>query len=412
MDYFDYKDKTLYCEDVDLNEISKKFGTPCYVYSKKTIERHVKVYKDSFTKKNLICFAVKSLSNIAILDIINRKGCGFDIVSGGELYRVLKIGADPKKIVFSGVGKSSIEIANGIKEGILSFNVESNSELKRIEEIAENLNITASVSLRFNPDINSGGHEYISTGKKGDKFGIPSIEETISLCEYIENSKMLQLKGVACHIGSQILNIESFKMIAERTLELIERLEKLGINLGFVDLGGGLGVTYDKEVAPQPSEIINAIEEIFKNRDEMIVLEPGRSISANAGMLLTKVEYIKDKFLIVDAGMNDLMRPALYKAHHKIININLGDQKNKAKWDIVGPVCESSDCFARDILLSVKQHDLIGIMGAGAYGHVMASNYNSRPRPPEVLVDGKNFYLIRKRESISDIVNHEIIHEN
>ena len=197
MDYFDYKDKTLYCEDVDLNEISKKFGTPCYVYSKKTIERHVKVYKDSFTKKNLICFAVKSLSNIAILDIINRKGCGFDIVSGGELYRVLKIGADPKKIVFSGVGKSSIEIANGIKEGILSFNVESNSELKRIEEIAENLNITASVSLRFNPDINSGGHEYISTGKKGDKFGIPSIEETISLCEYIENFDLEKIRNTA-----------------------------------------------------------------------------------------------------------------------------------------------------------------------------------------------------------------------
>ena len=409
MDFFNYKDGKLFCEDVDLSLISTKFDTPAYVYSKKTLERHIDAYVESFSSNNnLVCFAVKSLSNISILKILKDKGCGFDIVSGGELHRVMLVGADPKKIIFSGVGKSKSEIAMGIKNDVLSFNIESSSELYRIEKVAKDLGKIAPVSIRFNPDVDSGGHDYITTGRKGDKFGISSIEDILNLSEHISNSDSLKIVGVACHIGSQILGLDSYKAAARKTIELADKLLDLGIELDFLDLGGGLGVPYNGETPPSPNELVACLENELSERKERIIIEPGRSISANAGILLTKVEYIKDEFLIVDAAMNDLLRPALYKAEHDVWNLDKNNAQETKVWNIVGPVCESSDFLARNISISAKEEDVLAIKSAGAYGFVMSSNYNSRPRCPEILVDEDKFKLIRKRESLDDLVRSEI----
>ena len=409
MDFFNYKDGKLFCEGVDLSLISKTFDTPAYVYSKKTLERHIDAYIESFTSSNnLVCFAVKSLSNISILKILKDKGCGFDIVSGGELHRVMLAGADPKKIIFSGVGKSKSEIALGIKNDVLSFNIESSSELYRIEKVAKDLGKIAPVSIRFNPDVDSGGHDYITTGRKGDKFGISSIEDILNLSMHISNSDSLKIVGVACHIGSQILGLDSYKAAARKTIELADKLLDLGIELDFLDLGGGLGVPYNGETPPSPNELVACLESELSERKERIIIEPGRSISANAGILLTKVEYIKDEFLIVDAAMNDLLRPALYKAEHDVWNLDKNNAQETKVWNIVGPICESSDFLARNISIPAKEEDVLAIKSAGAYGFVMSSNYNSRPRCPEILVDEDKFKLIRKRESLDDLVRSEI----
>ena len=409
MDFFEYKKDELFCEEVNLIEIAENFGTPTYVYSSKTLNLHIDAYMDSFTSKDYqICFSVKSLSNIAILNILKNKGCGFDIVSGGELHRAISVGADPKSIIFSGVGKSKNEIEDGILNEILSFNIESKAELRKIETVASNLKKIAPVSIRFNPDIDSGGHDYITTGRKGDKFGINNLDETIELAKYIKDSKNLEMVGLACHIGSQILNLKSYEMASKKTIDLATKINKLGIDLQFFDMGGGLGVPYLDESPPHPKELISMLEEVFVNRNEKLILEPGRSISANAGVLLTKVEYIKDNFAIVDAAMNDLIRPALYGAKHDIWNL-----KNKTntmkKYNVVGPICESSDFLGKDILLDIAEDDLLCIKTAGAYGFVMSSNYNSRLRSAEVLVDGKTFNLIRRRENIQDLIGMETI---
>ena len=408
MDYFAYKNNKLYCEDVDLQDIAMQYGTPCYVYSKKTLERHVDVYKKAFkSKDNLICFSVKSLSNISILEFINKKGCGFDVVSGGELKRVLHVGADPKKIIFSGVGKSYDEILLGMQNNILSFNIESEAEVYRIEEIASSKNKVVDIAIRFNPEVDSGGHEYIKTGRKGDKFGISSDDSVLKIANHIYQSKNLNLVGLACHIGSQILDLESYRLTAQNIKKLSINIKKIGHDLDFLDLGGGLGIPYENDKTPSPEELISIIEQELEDIDERIVLEPGRSISGNAGILLTKVEYIKENFLIVDAAMNDLLRPALYKAKHDVWNLKEMESSDQV-WTIVGPVCESSDVIAREHSINANEGDVLAIKTAGAYGFVMSSNYNSRVRPAEVMVDGKRFNVIRSRESFNDLIKNEI----
>ena len=408
MDYFAYKNNKLYCEDVDLQDIAEQCGTPCYIYSKKTLERHVDVYKKAFkSKDSLICFSVKSLSNISILEFINKKGCGFDVVSGGELKRVLHVGADPKKIIFSGVGKSYDEILLGIQNNILSFNIESEAEVYRIEEIASSKNKVVDIAIRFNPEVDSGGHEYIKTGRKGDKFGISSDDSVLKIANHIYQSKNLNLVGLACHIGSQILDLESYRLTAQNIKKLSINIKKIGHELDFLDLGGGLGIPYENDKTPSPEELISIIEQELEDIDERIVLEPGRSISGNAGILLTTVEYIKENFLIVDAAMNDLLRPALYKAKHDVWNLKEMESIDQV-WTIVGPVCESSDVIAREHSINANEGDVLAIKTAGAYGFVMSSNYNSRVRPAEVMVDGKTFNVIRSRESFNDLIKNEI----
>ena len=408
MDYFAYKDNKLFCEEVDLKGICDKVGTPAYVYSKKTLERHANAYLKSFSStNNLICFSVKSLSNLSVLNVLKKIGCGFDIVSGGELHRVLAIKADPNKIIFSGVGKSEEEIEYGIRNRILSFNIESGSELKRIESVASKLNINASISIRFNPEVDSGGHDYITTGRKGDKFGISSLKEVMKIAEYANKSKNINLVGLACHIGSQILNLESYKAAAEKTVELADKINALGVELKFLDMGGGLGVPYNGETPPNPADLVKTIEGVMSNRKENIVLEPGRTISANAGTLLTSVEYIKDDFLIVDSAMNDLLRPSLYGAEHDVWNINNNQNTSAKNWNVVGPICESSDFIRKNIALSADEGDVLAVKTAGAYGFVMSSNYNSRRRCAEVLVDGSKFEVVKRRESYADLLNLE-----
>ena len=408
MDYFAYKDNKLFCEEVDLKSICDKVGTPAYVYSKKTLERHANAYLKSFSStNNLICFSVKSLSNLSVLNVLKKIGCGFDIVSGGELHRVLAIKADPNKIIFSGVGKSEEEIEYGIRNRILSFNIESGSELKRIESVASKLNINASISIRFNPEVDSGGHDYITTGRKGDKFGISSLKEVMQIAEYANKSKNINLVGLACHIGSQILNLESYKAAAEKTVELADKINALGVELKFLDMGGGLGVPYNGETPPNPADLVKTIEGVMSNRKENIVLEPGRTISANAGTLLTSVEYIKDDFLIVDSAMNDLLRPSLYGAEHDVWNINNNQNTSAKNWNVVGPICESSDFIRKNIALSAGEGDVLAVKTAGAYGFVMSSNYNSRRRCAEVLVDGSKFEVVKRRESYADLLNLE-----
>ena len=409
MNTFKYINGSLHCEGVDLSLLGERYATPSYVYSKKTIEENAKAYVNSFTNsRNLACYAVKSLSNLSILKIIKDAGCGFDIVSGGELHRVLSIGADPKKVIFSGVGKTKDEIQQGINSSILSFNVESESELYRIEKIADDIESPAPISIRINPDIDSGGHDYITTGRKGDKFGISDTRKVIDLCKHAHQSKNLKIVGLACHIGSQILDLEGFIKSADKIFELADELANFDISLEFLDLGGGLGISYENEVPPSPLDLISCLEDKFKNRKERLILEPGRSISANAGVLLTKVEYIKDNFLIVDAAMNDLLRPSLYKAHHDVCNVK--DKKdNLKKWNVVGPVCESSDFLAKNASLDVHEDDLIVVKNAGAYGFVMASNYNSRPKACEILIDGDQSKIIRQRETLDDLLEKEKI---
>ena len=407
MSSFIYKDNILFCENVAVTDIVKKVGTPAYVYSKKTLLDNFDSYSNAFKKNDgLVCFSVKSLSNISVLRILKDKGSGFDIVSGGELERVLAAGVDPKKIIFTGIAKSNEEIIQGIRKNILSFNIESEAEMLRIEKLATNENKIVDVAIRFNPEIDSGGHEYIKTGRKKDKFGV-LLKGVINLSKYILNSSSLNLIGLSCHIGSQIFELNDFEESAKYIKKLAKEINKLGIELKFLDLGGGLGISYTDSSFPSPSNLIKDLENILGDRTEKIILEPGRSISGDAGILLTSVEYVKDNYLVIDAGMNDLMRPALYDAKHQIINVENNKVPTK-EWTIVGPICESSDVMAKNYSLGASGGSILAIKTAGAYGHVMSSNYNSRRKPPEILVDDNNFEIIRKRETYEDLIRHEV----
>ena len=402
MDHFHYKEDELYAEDVALKNVADKYGTPAFIYSKATLERHAQAYINSFKSMDgLVCFSVKALSNIAVLKTLKNSGCGFDIVSGGELHRALLAGADPKKIIFSGVGKSKGEMVAGIENNILSFNVESEHELSRLSMVAAEMKKIAPVAIRFNPNVDAGVHEFTKTGRKSDKFGV-SIEAAKDLVKKCSESASLKLVGLTCHIGSQIMELKGFEDAAKQALKLLIELDRLNINLDFIDMGGGLGVNYVGEETIQPFELIESYEKIFAGRNERLILEPGRSISANAGIMLTRVEYKKNDFLIVDAAMNDLLRPALYQAHHDVWPVR---KTNNAKSNVslVGPICETGDFLAKNINIEGSEGDLLAVRTVGAYGFVMSSNYNSRPRAPEIMVDNDKFYLIRKRESYSSL---------
>ena len=401
MDHFHYKEGQLFAEEVALKDVADAYGTPTFVYSRATLERHANAYINSFeTMSGLVCFSVKALSNISILKTLKKSGCGFDIVSGGELHRALLAGADPKKIIFSGVGKSKEEMVSGIEANILSFNVESQQELQRLSEVAAAMKRTASVAIRFNPNVDAGVHEFTKTGRGSDKFGV-STETTMDLAKECFKNDSLNLVGITCHIGSQIMELKGFQDAAKQALELLVELDKLNINLDFIDMGGGLGVNYVDEKTIQPYELIQCYEKIFANRNERLILEPGRSISANAGIMLTKVEYKKDSFLIADAAMNDLLRPALYDAHHNVWPVV--KNKNASSVNLVGPICETGDFIAKNINIAASAGDLLAVRTVGAYGFVMSSNYNSRPRAAEIIVDKDKFYLIRKREDYSSL---------
>ena len=407
MDHFNFKQGELFCEDVPIKNIAEKFGTPAYVYSKATLLRHLNVYQKSLESLNgIVCFSVKALSNLSILKLLDEHGSGFDIVSGGELHRCIKAGIDPKKIIFSGVGKSADEIALALKVGILSFNVESESELKRIYQISKKMNLKAPIGLRVNPDVDAGGHEYIKTGKKENKFGI-SFEKALDIAKEYSNKPELNFLAITCHIGSQILDLKSFKNAAEQMLDLANRLDQIGLEIKIIDMGGGLGVRYIDEETSAPAELMEIYQDVFSGTNKRIFLEPGRSIAANAGILLAKVEYLKNNFLITDAAMNDLLRPALYKANHQVVPL-LEQNISHNKVDVVGPVCESGDYLAKEAEVEIKEDEFLAIRTAGAYGFVMSSNYNSRPRACEILVEGDDFRLIRQRESHDDLFKHEI----
>ncbi|MDA9925095.1 diaminopimelate decarboxylase [Gammaproteobacteria bacterium] len=402
MDHFHYKEEELYAEDVALKNVADKYGTPAFIYSKATLERHAQAYINSFKSMNgLVCFSVKALSNISILKILKNSGCGFDIVSGGELHRSLLAGADPKKIIFSGVGKSKGEMVAGIESNILSFNIESDQELARLDMVAAEMKKVAPVAIRFNPNVDAGVHEFTKTGRKSDKFGV-SIEAAKDLVKKCSNSASLKLVGLTCHIGSQIMELKGFEDAAKQALELLIEIDRLNINLDFIDMGGGLGVNYVGEETVQPFELIESYEKIFAGRNERLIVEPGRSISANAGIMLTRVEYKKNDFLIADAAMNDLLRPALYQAHHDVWPVKKANNA-ASNVSLVGPICETGDFLAKNIDIEGSEGDLLAIRTVGAYGFVMSSNYNSRPRAPEIMVDKDKFYLIRKREDYSSL---------
>lgn len=402
MDHFHYKEEELYAEEVALKNVADKYGTPAFIYSKATLERHAQAYINSFKSMNgLVCFSVKALSNISILKILKNSGCGFDIVSGGELHRALLAGADPKKIIFSGVGKSKAEMVAGIESNILSFNIESDQELTRLDMVAAEMKKVAPVAIRFNPNVDAGVHEFTKTGRKSDKFGV-SIEAAKDLVKKCSNSASLKLVGLTCHIGSQIMELKGFEDAAKQALELLIEIDRLNINLDFIDMGGGLGVNYVGEVTVQPFELIESYEKIFAGRNERLILEPGRSISANAGIMLTRVEYKKNDFLIADAAMNDLLRPALYNAHHDVWPIKKTNN-TASNVSLVGPICETGDFLAKNLNIGASEGDLLAVRTVGAYGFVMSSNYNSRPRAAEILVDKDKFHLVRKREDFSDL---------
>lgn len=407
MDHFAVRDGVLHAEEVDLRAVAEAYGTPCYVYSRATLERHWRAFDEAFASRDhLVCFAVKACSNIAILDLLARLGSGFDIVSGGELERVLAAGGEPAKVVFSGVGKTREEIRRALEAGIGCFNVESPSELERIEAVAAGLGRRAPVSLRVNPDVDARTHPYISTGLKENKFGIP-VEEARALVARAGALPHVDLIGLDCHIGSQLTAISPFVDAMERMLALTDEIMRAGVTLHHLNIGGGLGVRYRDETPPLPADYARAIVDRLGERGLRITIEPGRALVANAGVLLTRIEYLKPgehrNFAIVDAGMNDLLRPALYDAWHDIVPVVATTTAPEREWDVVGPVCETGDFLGKGRRLAVAEGDLLAVRSAGAYGFTMSSNYNSRPRAAEVLVDGAELHLIRERERIGDL---------
>jgi diaminopimelate decarboxylase len=411
MDYFNYRNNELYAEDVAVQDICYQYGSPCYIYSRATLERHWQAFDSAFADHaHLICYAVKANSNIALLNVLARLGSGFDIVSLGELERVLAAGGDAKKIVFSGVGKREDEILAALKIGIRCFNVEVIAELDRINLLAAQLNVIAPVSFRVNPDVDANTHPYISTGLKENKFG---IDISLALVEYRRAAQMSNIKvvGIDCHIGSQLTETRPFLDALDKVLDLVAILKAEGIDLQHLDLGGGLGIRYNEEQPPEPADYIRALLERLGETDFEILLEPGRAIVGNAGILVTQVEYLKPtehkNFAIVDAAMNDLVRPSLYSAWQAIIPVNLLSDAPELHWDIVGPVCETGDFLGKDRCLKLVQGDLLAIRSSGAYGFSMSSNYNSRPRVAEVMVDGDQTYLIREREKVAQLWSGE-----
>lgn len=417
MDYFNYRNACLYAENVDLSSIAETYGTPCYVYSRATLERHWQVFDNSLKNyRHLVCYAVKANSNLAILNILARLGSGFDIVSGGELERVLRAGGKAEKIVFSGIGKTKAEISRALDVGIRCFNVESEAELYRINDIAANKGKSAPISFRINPDVDAHTHPYISTGLKENKFGI-AIDDAMDIFTKAASLDNVQIRGIDCHIGSQLTEVEPFVDALKRVLILIEKLKLAGIELQHIDLGGGLGVVYDDETPPKPNEYVEALTQILGDEFPYeILIEPGRAIAANAGILLTQVEYLKNtpdkNFAIVDAGMNDLIRPALYSAWQQIVPVKPRQNEPVQNYDIVGPICETGDFLGKNRDLALKEGDLLAIRSSGAYGFVMSSNYNSRPRIPEIMVDKDRVILIRRRETIDDLLAFENIFNN
>ena len=416
MEPFTYRNGELYAEGVAAAAIVEELGTPCYIYSRAMVESQWLAFDQAFGgREHLVCYAVKANSNLAILNVLARLGSGFDIVSGGELERVLRAGGEPSKVIYSGVGKTVREIGRALEAGIHAFNVESEAELEQINQVAAGLNKIASVALRVNPDVDINTHPYVATGLKESKFGIP-IDIAAGVAADARHLPNIRLVGLACHIGSQLTEMAPFIEALERVLELVDDLNDSGVDLAYLDLGGGLGISYYDEQPPEPDEFVMALMEKLQTmgtryRHLQIIIEPGRAIVGNAGALLTQVMYLKHNgsrnFAVVDAAMNDLMRPALYDAWHEIIPFAQHAQQEAYLYDIVGPVCESGDFLGRDRELAIAAGDYLAVLSAGAYGSSMSSNYNARPRAAEVMVDGDRFHVIRRRETIDDLMSQE-----
>ncbi|MBF1225384.1 MAG: diaminopimelate decarboxylase [Haemophilus parainfluenzae] len=408
MDFFQYKNEQLYVEDLPVKQLAEEFGTPLYIYSRATLERHWHAFDSALgDHPHLICYAVKANSNIGILNVMAKLGSGFDIVSQGELERVLEAGGEASKVVFSGVAKSRAEIMRALEVGIRCFNVESVAELHHINQIAGEMGKIAPISLRVNPDVDAHTHPYISTGLKENKFGV-SVDEAREVYKLAATLPHVKITGMDCHIGSQLTELQPFLDATDRLIRLIEQLKEDGITLKHLDLGGGLGVTYTDETPPHPSDYAAALLNKLKDYEDLeIILEPGRAITANAGILVAKVQYLKSNesrnFAITDTGMNDMIRPALYEAYMNIIEIDRTLEREKTIYDVVGPVCETSDFLGKQRELAIAEGDYIAQRSAGAYGASMSSNYNSRPRTAEVLVDGDKAHLIRRRENLSEL---------
>jgi diaminopimelate decarboxylase len=412
MDHFNYRNGRLFAEEVELAVVAAEYGTPCYVYSRATIERHWRAFDQALAgQDHLVCYAVKANSNLAVLNIMARLGSGFDIVSVGELERVLRAGGDPATVVFSGVGKRGDELRRALEAGIHCFNVESAGELERLNRVAGEVRRRAPVSLRVNPDVDAGTHPYISTGLKENKFGI-DIAAAPQLYRHAAALPHIQLIGVDCHIGSQLTEVAPFVAALERVLALIDQLAAQGIVLKHLDIGGGLGITYNAETPPSPEAYATALRERLRGRKLKVLIEPGRAIVGNAGVLLTRVEYLKHaphkNFAIVDAGMNDLIRPALYDAWQAIVPVAERDGE-LIHYDVVGPVCETGDFLGKHRPLCIEPGDLLAVRSAGAYGFSMSSSYNSRPRAAELMVDGGKVHVVRARERVEDLMRGESV---
>ncbi|MCL4133101.1 UNVERIFIED_CONTAM: hypothetical protein GTU68_043192 [Idotea baltica] len=415
MSHFTYRNGQLCAEQVPLSEIATQFGTPCYVYSKAAFEQQWQRLDTAFgTHQHTICYAVKANSNLAVLNLLAKLGSGFDIVSEGELRRVLLAGGDPSKVVFSGVAKSRREIEFALNNKIRSINIESVAELERVQEIAQAMNLVAPIALRVNPDVDPQTHPYISTGMEKAKFGI-TMDAAYKAYQLANDMSNIEVHGIACHIGSQITTSSPFTDAVDKVLELVARLTQSGILLKQLDLGGGLGIDYQGETPPTAQDWISTLLDSLARHDIQlpVSIEPGRYIAGNSGVLLTRVEYLKSNstknFAIVDAGMNDLLRPSLYQAYHQIDNVSQASAEPSQTYDVVGPICESADVLGYDRELSVAANDLLAVRSAGAYGFVMASNYNSKPRPAEIIVDGEQIHVARKRESFDDLTKGEVM---
>jgi diaminopimelate decarboxylase len=413
MNYFTYQDNRLFAEEVAISDLAARIGTPLYIYSARTLRRHYRVVSEAFKDTDsLICFAMKALSNLSILKLFGDLGAGFDIVSGGELMRCLRVGADPRKIVFSGVGKTDEEIEAALRAKLLMINVESRPELHRVSAVAQRIGVQAPVSLRVNPDLDPGTHPHISTGHRDSKFGIPLSQVNEYYAE-ARGLKNLELAGLSTHIGSQITETAPFAEEGEKVSKIVNGLREQGITLKYLDLGGGLGIPY-QEVPPSPAQYSAALLGPLRKIGLKIIIEPGRVLVGNAGILVSKVIYVKEtdvkRFIVVDGAMNDLLRPVLYEAYHEIVPVKRRNGSERQTVDVVGPVCESGDFFARERdLPTIDAGDLIAVMSVGAYGFVMASNYNSRPRAAEVLVEGTEVHVIRERDTFEDIIRNEKI---
>ena len=415
MDHFGYRQDRLYAEEVPLSTIAERVGTPCYVYSRATLERHYRVFDEAFGDwPHHICFAVKANGNLAVLQVLERLGAGFDIVSGGELARVLAAGGCAGDVVFSGVGKSSDEIAQALNAGVRILSIESGEELERVNAVALSLGSQAPIGIRINPDVDPNTHPYIATGLRENKFGVPAADAP-ALYRKANAMAGIEVVGIGCHIGSQLTEIAPFCDAVEKVLDVVDTLAQDDIVLSHLDLGGGVGIRYSDETPPDPKDYVQAILAILKRRNcnLAVTLEPGRAIAGNAGVLLSSVEYIKSgpekDFVIIDAAMNDLLRPALYQAWHEVVRVDRGPDRKMRVCDVVGPVCETGDFIARDRQLAVAPGDLVAVRSVGAYGFVMASNYNTRPRPAEVMVDGDQLHVVREREQTADLFSAETL---